>query len=227
MIAWIALSALVSVPSGTALERSHAALAEAEFEAALTDAEAAEAEAADARDLALVYRQQGLVREVLGRADHALVAFARALRCDPTLTLDKRTTKRSTGELFALARALNDAGTDVIRLRKSLDPRVGRDATMCGAPAPDPLTARGPAPSGGPSWAVWTLGGVAVASGGTAGVLGALAASRNADCRTAATPALYAACDRQASSLELGTNLAFTAAGVAASAALLIWLFDG
>lgn len=227
MIAWLALSTLIALPSGTALERSRAALAEAEFETALTYAETAETEAGDARDLAQVYRQQGLVREVLGRADHAVVAFARALRCDPTITLDKRTTKRSTIELFGLARALTEAGTDVLRVRKSLEPRVGRDATMCGSPSDaQPLTARGPEPAAGPSWTVWTLGGVALASGAAAGVLGALAVSRNNECRTAATPAIYSACDSQASSLELGANISFTAAGVAAGAAVLWWWLE-
>lgn len=223
MITWtIAALTLIAAPNGNALERSRAALAEADFDAALTLAEEAEAEAADARDLAQVYRQQGLVREVLGRPDHAVLAFARALRCDGSVVLERRTTKRSTLELFALAKAMHEAGTDVVRVRKGLDPRVGRDASVCGAGV-QPITGRGPGAAQPVGWPVWTLGGVALASGAAGGILGALSVSRNADCRAADANEIYAACDRQASALELGANLSFVAAGVSAGAAVLWW----
>jgi tetratricopeptide (TPR) repeat protein len=223
MIVLAALALLSAPPAAqSALARSDAALAEADFELALTLAEQAEAEAEDAATLARVYRQQGVVREILGRADQAVVAFARALRCDAGLTLDARTSKKSTLELFALARALDGARTDIVRVRKNLDARAGRDTTLCARPGEDsPLTAT-PPPAAGVGWPVWALAGTAVAGAGAAGVLGSLALSKNAECRSVAAP-LYAQCDEQATTLETGANIAWTGAGVSAAAAIMVW----
>lgn len=223
MIALAALALLSATPAATAaLERSNLALAEADFEVALTLAEQAEAEAEDAATLALVYRQQGVVREILGRADQAVIAFARALRCDGSLTLDARTSKKTTLELFALARALDGARTDIVRVRKNLDARAGRDTELCARPGEgSPLTAA-PPPAAGVGWPVWALAGTAVAGAGAAGVLGSLALSKNAECRSVAAP-LYAQCDAQATTLETGANIAWTGAGVSAAAAIMVW----
>ena len=223
MIVLAALALLSAPPAAqSALARSDAALAEADFELALTLAEQAEAEAEDAATLARVYRQQGVVREILGRADQAVVAFARALRCDAGLTMDARTSKKSTLELFALARALDGARTDIVRVRKNLDARAGRDTTLCARPGEgSPLTAT-PPPAAGVGWPVWALAGTAVAGAGAAGVLGSLALSKNAECRSVAAP-LYAQCDDQATTLETGANIAWTGAGVSAAAAMMVW----
>jgi hypothetical protein len=148
MIVLAALALLSAPPAAqSALARSDAALAEADFELALTLAEQAEAEAEDAATLARVYRQQGVVREILGRADQAVVAFARALRCDAGLTLDARTSKKSTLELFALARALDGARTDIVRVRKNLDARAGPRHHAVRAPRRG-LAPHGHAPAG-------------------------------------------------------------------------------
>jgi tetratricopeptide (TPR) repeat protein len=222
MIALAALALLSVTPASAALERSNLALAEADFEVALTLAEQAEAEAEDAATLALVYRQQGVVREILGRADQAVIAFARALRCDGSLTLDALTSKKTTLELFALARALDGARTDIVRVRKNLDARAGRDTELCARPGEgSPLTAT-PPPAAGVGWPVWALAGTAVAGAGAAGVLGSLALSKNAECRSVAAP-LYAQCDDQATTLETGANIAWTSAGVSAAAAIMVW----
>jgi hypothetical protein len=71
-------------------------------------------------------------------------------------------------------------------------------------------------------WPVWALAGTAVAGAGAAGVLGSLALSKNAECRSVAAP-LYAQCDEQATTLETGANIAWTGAGVSAAAAIMVW----
>lgn len=222
MIALLLTLSLAGAPPSS-LERSRAALAEADFEGALTLAEAAEGEAQDARALAEVYRQQGLVREVLGRADHALVAFARAIRCDPSIELDKTRAKRSTVELFSLARAMYESGADIGKIRQHLDARVGRDEQSCGSrAAPEPVVARGPGPAG-PTWPVWTLGGLSLASGVAGAILGSLALGKNNDCNNQISHETYAECDAAATRLETGANIAWSSAGVAAAGAILIW----
>jgi len=220
------LALALAAQSPTALDRSRGALADADFEGALTFAEAAEVEAADRVALGEVYRQQGLVREVLGRADHALIAFVRAIRCDPTLELDKRSTKRSTVELFTLARAFYESGSDIVRVRKKLDVRTGRDETLCTsavtALAP-PVSTQAPRATG-TLWPVYTLGGIAIASGLAGTVLGAFAVARNNDCQNQTAEVTYGACDAAATRLEIGANIAWAGAGLTAAGALLAWL---
>lgn len=230
LLSWLILAALVPMPAQASerarqlLVDARTALGTADFERALGLADRASEAADDADELGDAQLIRGLVQEVLGQPDHALLSFVRATGCNKNLDLDPREHKRSVLDLFRLARALNEAGVDATKASKLHEGKSGKETELCHPLAPA-LSAAAPvvAANQGPPAPVFVLAGTSFVAAGAAIVLGVLASNKDAECRAANTGASFSACDSAATGLETGTNVAWAATGLTAAGALAWW----
>lgn len=230
LVPWLVLSALApgraeaSERAKQLLVDARTALGTADFERALGLADRASEAADDADELGDAQLIRGLVQEVLGQPDHALLSFVRATGCNRNLDLDPREHKRAVLDLFRLARALNDAGVDATKASKIHEGKSGKETELCHPLAPN-VTAAAPAVGAeqGPPTPVFVLAGTSFVAAGAAIVLGVLAANKDAECRAAPSGSTFSACDSAATGLETGTNVAWAATGLTAASALAWW----
>lgn len=214
-----------------ALERAEAHVAEAEFEQALDLLRAAEQLTVEPAVLARIYRDQGIVQEILKRPDDAVISFFRSVRCDGDANLSPDSHKASAVRLFSIARALAAADPEGTHLTSGTGLRLGADRVPCArsatGPPPDPAPGAHVAPPGDEGRSTllpWLSTGVAGAAV-TAGVIVlAAAASKDAECSGINEPEAYAVCDRDATNLE--RTAAFVAGAAIASGlgALGLWI---
>jgi hypothetical protein len=213
------------------IKQAETAYSEGDFERALKLLESAEEATSDRAVLGAVFKQQGLLQEILQRPELSTLAFLRGLRCDAGITLNPREHKRSVLSVFDFARALLHSGADIERLGAQLGRGLTRDRTACAdlappaAPANPSAGAQVAVEPAGPGWPVWVLGATTVAAAGAGLVFGVLASSKDNECRGLTSLELWRSCDSSASSLELGANVLFAAAGVAGLSATGLWLF--
>ena len=230
LICWLILAALAPAPAQASerakqlLVDARTALGTADFERALGLADRASEAADDADELGDAQLIRGLVQEVLGQPDHALLSFVRATGCNRNLDLDPREHKRAVLDLFRLARALNEAGVDAAKATKLHEGKSGKETELCHALAPS-VAATGPAVRAeqGPPAPVFVLAGTSFVAAGAAIVLGVLASNKDAECRAASSGSTFSSCDSAATGLETGTNVAWAATGLTAAGALAWW----
>lgn len=209
------------------LSQAEEAFALAEFDRALELLGDASDRTGDRKLLAAIFRQEGLVQEILQRPALATLSFVRALRCDAAVSLAKAENKRSVLQIFELARAMHRSGVNASELGTQLSRPLGNDLSACGGPSIDPgqaLSLSTPlepprAEKHGPGWGFWVTGVTAVAAAAVGVTFGVLAANKDSECRAERNPALYDQCDKGARTLETGANVSYAVAGVAALSA--------
>lgn len=161
-----------------------------------------------------VYLQDGLCSVELNRRERAKTDFRAALRLDPGVSLPKYTSPKIV-EVFDAAKA------EVLAERRPAPP-----------PTPAPVvvaqtTVEAPTTSHGPPLATWILGGVAVAAAGTGTYFGLRANGLASDARAAFYEDDVVSRSDRARSAETGANVSFAVAGVAAVAAVVVWVVSG
>jgi hypothetical protein len=214
MIVLAALALLSAPPAAqSALARSDAALAEADFELALTLAEQAEAEAEGRGHARPCLPAAGCgARDPGPRPIRRWWPSRERCAATPASRWTRAPARRARSSCSRWrARWMALAPTSFACARTSTRARAATPRCAHAPGEDSPPHGHAPARPAGVGWPVWALAGTAVAGAGAAGVLGSLALSKNAECRSVAAP-LYAQCDEQATTLETGANIAWTGA---------------